>query len=75
MAVILTLLVTDDELAEIAKTVGTIHAKSVSKHVAGDGHHLKSQKASATVPGFSEIELVLDYDPRKELKRLGILGK
>ena len=74
MAIVITMMVTDEELAEISKNIGTTHAKIMSKHVAGDGHFLKSQRASTTLPGFSEIELVLDYDFRKDLKKLGILN-
>lgn len=74
MAVVITMMVSDEELSEIAKNIGTTHTKTLLKHVAGDGHFLKAQRASTTLPGFSEIELVLDYDIRKELRKLGVLS-
>jgi len=67
------MVVSDDELVKISKNIGTTKAKTLFKHSEGDGHSLSSQKALSTLPVYSKIEIVLDYNPRKELKRLGIL--
>ena len=75
MAILITMVVSDDELSEIIKNIGTTNGKTFLKHIPGDGHHIKSQKSLYSTPGYSEIEIILDYDPRDILKKLEVLDK